>query len=144
MAVSLHGEGAGFELRPGMMKVLGTRIRPLEAAHYRLIMSVHAPLNCDGLEKSTLRQRLSTTRTLSRTSFQWCRGWCELLCGRGCGFCVGPLKRYQEAFSAGRYIPTLQVSNYMNREAIVQVRLPLEACSVIQKSAPLSLRVWEV
>ncbi len=36
---------------------------------------------------------------------------------------MGPLKRYQEAFSAGRYIPTLQVSNYMNREAIVQVTL---------------------
>ena len=53
----------------------------------------------------------------------WHRGWCELLCGRGCGFCMGPLKRYQEAFSAGRYIPTLQVSNYMNREAIVQVAL---------------------
>ncbi len=53
----------------------------------------------------------------------WCRGWCELLCGRGCGFCMGPLKRYQEAFSSGRYIPTLQVSNYMNQEAIVQVML---------------------
>ena len=56
-----------------------------------------------------------------------CRGWCELLCGRGCGFCVGPLKRYQEAFSAGRYIPTLQVSNYMNQEAIVQVMPPRES-----------------
>ena len=53
-----------------------------------------------------------------------CRGWCELCCGRGCGFCLGPFRRYQEAFSAGRYIPTLQVSNYMNHEAIVQVPSP--------------------
>ena len=57
-------------------------------------------------------------------AFLCCRGWCELCCGRGCGFCVGPLRRYQEAFSAGRYIPTLQVSNYMNHEAIVQVHSP--------------------
>ncbi|CAK0786854.1 hypothetical protein CVIRNUC_010068 [Coccomyxa viridis] len=49
------------------------------------------------------------------------KGWCELCCGRGCGFCVGPFRRYQEAFSAGRYVPTLQVSNYMNHEAIVQI-----------------------
>ena len=42
---------------------------------------------------------------------------------------MGPLKRYQEAFSAGRYIPTLQVTNYMNREAIVQVTLsPARYC----------------
>ena len=41
---------------------------------------------------------------------------------------MGPLKRYQEAFSAGRYIPTLQVSNYMNQEAIVQVMLPGRTC----------------
>ena len=43
---------------------------------------------------------------------------------------MGPLKRYQEAFSSGRYIPTLQVSNYMNQEAIVQVMLVhLTACA---------------
>ena len=34
---------------------------------------------------------------------------------------MGPLKRYQEAFSAGRWMPTLQVTNYMNHEAILQV-----------------------
>ena len=59
-----------------------------------------------------------------------CRGWCELLCGRGCGFCAGPFRRYQEAFSAGRYIPTLQVSNYMNQEAIVQV-MPCQLASSV-------------
>ena len=50
-----------------------------------------------------------------------CRGWCELCCGRGCGFCIGPIRRYQEAFASGRWLPTLQVSNYMNHEAILQV-----------------------
>lgn len=49
------------------------------------------------------------------------RGWCELCCGRGCGFCIGPIRRYREAFSTGRWMPTLQVSNYMNHEAILQV-----------------------
>ncbi|CAL8465267.1 g4802 [Coccomyxa elongata] len=49
------------------------------------------------------------------------RGWCELCCGRGCGCCIGPIRRYQEAFSAGRWMPTLAVSNYMNHEAILQI-----------------------
>ena len=50
------------------------------------------------------------------------RGWCELCCGRGCcGCCAGPFRRYAEAFQAGRWMPTLQVTNYMNHEAILQV-----------------------
>ncbi len=66
-----------------------------------------------------------------------CRGWCELCCGRGCGFFMGPLRRYREAVSAGKYIPTLQVSNYMNHEAIVQVQSdPSEA--LLRVTCPIS------
>ena len=55
------------------------------------------------------------------------RGLCELCCGRGCcGCCAGPLKRYQEAFQAGRWMPTLKVTNYMNHEAILQVGAALD------------------
>lgn len=76
-----------------------------------------------------------------------CRGLCELCCGRGCGFCIGPLRRYQEAFAAGRYIPTLQVSNYMNHEAIVQV-MPSHKCDrhyCMRRGVegPVSMRCWQ-
>lgn len=53
------------------------------------------------------------------------RGWCELCCGRGCGCCAAPFRRYQEAFSAGRWMPTLKVTNFMNQEAILQARFCL-------------------
>lgn len=97
---------------------------PLHRAPNRCIWAValHGPLHL--LSSKHLHGTFKPKPLNTYRPCLWCRGWCELLCGRGCGFCAGPFKRYQEAFSAGRYMPTLQVSNYMNQEAIVQVVLP--------------------
>ena len=52
-----------------------------------------------------------------------------LCCGRRCGCITGPLRNYQAAFSSGQWMPQLKLTNNMNREAILQARLPLRTCS---------------
>lgn len=59
------------------------------------------------------------------TTGAYCRGWCQLCCGRQCSCWAHPVRRYMRVMlSNQRQLPNLsdlKVTNHMNREAIQQV-----------------------